>query len=90
MVEALTSVMSRSEMSVMEDTEKDMSDRLRERRDCTVEEAVERAARRMDANEEEIKILEEMAESLAERLTRPVVESADEEDSETVKKLFLD
>jgi|GEM_PF-3606094 len=77
-------------MAVGEEKQRDVSVKLREMRNEKVEEAVERAARRMDANEEEIKILEEIAESLAERLTRPVVESADEEDSETVKKLFLD
>ena len=77
-------------MAVGEEKQRDVSVKLREMRNEKVEEAVERAARRMDANEEELKILEEMAESLAERLTRPVVESADEEDSETVKKLFLD
>lgn len=77
-------------MAVGEEKQRDISVKIREMRNEKVEEAVERAARRMDANEEELKILEEMAESLAERLTRPVVESADEEDSETVKKLFLD
>ena len=77
-------------MAVGEEKKRDVSVKIREMRNEKVEEAVERAARRMDANEEELKILEEMAESLAERLTRPVVESADEEDSETVKKLFLD
>jgi histone H3/H4 len=77
-------------MAVGEEKKRDISVKIREMRNEKVEEAVERAARRMDANEEELKILEEMAESLAERLTRPVVESADEEDSETVKKLFLD
>jgi glutamyl-tRNA reductase len=77
-------------MAVGEEKKRDVSVKIREMRNEKVEEAVERAARRMDANEEELRILEEMAESLAERLTRPVVESADEEDSETVKKLFLD
>jgi hypothetical protein len=77
-------------MAVGEEKKRDISVKIREMRNKKVEEAVERAARRMDANEEELRILEEMAESLAERLTRPVVESADEEDSETVKKLFLD
>jgi hypothetical protein len=77
-------------MAVGEEKKRDISVKIREMRNEKVKEAVERAARRMDANEEELRILEEMAESLAERLTRPVVESADEEDSETVKKLFLD
>jgi vacuolar-type H+-ATPase subunit E/Vma4 len=77
-------------MAVGEEKQRDVSVKLREMRSEKVEEAVERAARRMDADEEELKILEEMAESLAERLTSPVVESADKKDSETVEKLFLD
>lgn len=82
--------MSKSKMPVGEEKERDVSKRLREKRDRIVEEAVEKAARRMDADEHEREVLEEAAESLAEHITRPVVESAGPEEAEAVKRLFLD
>ena len=44
----------------------------------------------MDADEREQEVLEEAAERLAERVTRPVAESADSEETEAVERLFLD
>lgn len=79
-------------MPVSEETElRDAPKKLRERRDRIVKEAVEVAARRMEADEREHEVLEEAAEQVAERLTRPVVESADGgEREETAVRLFLD
>jgi len=62
-------------------------DRIRRKRDRLVEEAVEKAARRMDANAEEREILREAAERTAERVTRPAVEASD---TDSVELLFLD
>lgn len=81
--------MSKSKMSVGEEKERDVSKRLREKRNRIIEEAVERAARRMDADEGEREVLEETTESVAERLTRPVVESAGAEQTGTVERLFF-
>jgi glutamyl-tRNA reductase len=65
--------------------------RVRRERDRTVEEAVERAVRRMDADEYEREVLREMAERIAELVTRPVVEAAEAENGEggSAAELFL-
>lgn len=82
--------MSKSKMSVGEEKERDASERLREKRNRIIEEAVEKAARRMDADEREREVLEEAAEGVTERLTRPVVESAGAGQTGTVESLFFD
>jgi len=80
----------RMSLSQTEVPEQSASEEVREKRDRIVEEAVGVAARRMDADEREQEVLEEVAESIAERLTSPVVESADSEETEAVERLFLD
>jgi len=64
---------------------------VRIERDRTVEEAVERAVRRMDADGYEREVLRRTAERIAERVTRPVVEAAESENGEggPAAELFL-
>lgn len=77
-------------MSVTYETERhEASERLRAERQRKVNQAVERAARRMDANAEEREILEEAADRIAERVTRPIIEAAEEGDRETAELLLL-
>ena len=66
-------------------------DGIRDRRDEMVEEAVETAARRIDADGYEQKVLEETAQRIAERVTRPFVEAADRgyDRGETASDIFL-
>lgn len=66
------------------------AEEIRRKHDRIVEEAVEKAACRMDADEHEREVLETVAKRLSERITRPVIESAGADDAEVVKLLFFD
>ena len=66
------------------------AEEIQRRRNRIVEEAVEKAARRMDADEHEREVLENVAKRISERITRPVVESAGADDAEVVERLFFD
>lgn len=78
-------------MSVGGESElREPGEEVRRRRNLIVEEAVEKAACRMDADEREREILEDAAKRLSERITRPVVESAGADDAEVVERLFFD
>lgn len=78
-------------MSVGRESElREPADEIRRKRDRIVEEAVEKAACRMDADEHEREVLESVAKRLSERIMRPVVESAGADDSEVFKRLFFD
>lgn len=78
-------------MSVGGESElREPAEEIRRRRNRIVEGSVEKAACRMDADEYEREVLENVAKRLSERIMRPVVESADDDDAEVVKQLFFD
>ena len=70
---------------------REAADEIQRRRDRIVEKAVDRAARRMDADGDEREVLEDAADAVAERVTRPFVEAADadEDGRDTAAELFL-